>query len=48
MRQRPRHDVLGVDQQVAHRLARASELGLYGKLCDETVDAVWEEPLDRH
>lgn len=42
--QRDGHDVLRVDLQRADSLARTSVLRLDGKLCDEPVDAAWEEP----
>ncbi len=44
VRQRSSHDVLCVDLQRADRLPGTSVFGLDSKLCDEAVDAVWQEP----
>lgn len=46
VRQCDSHDVLGVDLQRADSLPRSSMLGLDGKLCDESIDAMWQEPGD--
>lgn len=46
VRQCDSHDVLGVDLQRADSLSRSSMLGLDGKLCDESVDAMRQEPGD--
>lgn len=44
VRQRSDHDVLCIDLQRADRLPGTSVFGFDGKLCDETVDAVRQEP----
>lgn len=46
VRQRDGHHVLGVDLQRADRLSRSSVFSLDGKLGDESVDAVRQEPGD--
>lgn len=46
MRQRDSHHVLGVDLQRADGLSSSSVFGLDGKLGDEAVDAVRQEPGD--
>lgn len=46
MRQRDSHHVLGVDLQRADGLSRSSVFGLDGKLGDESVDAMRQEPGD--
>lgn len=44
VRQRSSHDVLCVDLQRADCLPSTSVFRFDGKLCDESVDAVWQEP----
>lgn len=46
VRERYSHDVLCVDLQRADCLSCTSVLRLDSKLCDESVDAVWQEPGD--
>lgn len=48
VRQRPGHDVLCIDLQRANRLPGTSVFSLDSKLCDEAVDAVWQEPSNQH
>lgn len=44
VRQRYGHDVLRVDLQCPDSLPRTSVFRLHGKLCDEPINAAWEEP----
>lgn len=44
VRQRSSHDVLCVDLQCAYCLPSTSVFRFDGKLCDESIDAVWQEP----